>query len=275
MIGWVDNKDYDNICRLNVFNNIDKIDTSIAFSEARSKIEYLIPEFIKYISGDRTKSKIYGQIKRFYTEEVIYLNNNVLDHNIDNLENMDTIIENSSNLTKDLRVVIIKDPLRLTNISGYEFITYNRNGNHINTLFIEDKSFDIKFIFSICLKLFDNVLTSYLHEIGVPINNNIIALNYNGNNSTGIAKFIVDYMYELLYPFCKSLKIESDDEMDAILKHISNSNFSVIPINDIEDIYNLISKTLRGRADNYDYIGEIIKIKEYIEMNQSLQNLPF
>ena len=106
------------------FNNLDFIDTDPAFKKARESIEFFIPEFIRYISGDRTKSKVYGNIRKYYPEELIFMNNNILD-NIDDLKNIDTIIENSCSLYKNLRIVILKEDISLTNITGYDILSFN------------------------------------------------------------------------------------------------------------------------------------------------------
>lgn len=271
MIGWISDVN----SNTDVFDNMDFVDTAPAFKDARAKIEYIIPAFIKYISGDRTKSKIYGQIKRFYPEELIYMDNNIVEHNIDKLQSIDTLIEDSCALTKDLRVVVIKDRLQLTSISGYEFISFTKGENHINTLFIEDKDIDIKFTFSICLKLFDNIIMSCLYDNKVPVNDGVIRLRYNGINIMQISRFIVDYMYELLYPFEKSLKLEND-EIEALIRHISKSNHEILKEETLLDLYRLIVDTLRGRADNYDYIEFIIRIMKEIRDNAKSQiNLPF
>ena len=271
MIGWIS----DINLNADVFDNMNYIDTAPAFKDAREKIEYIIPTFIKYISGDRTKSKIYGQIKRFYPEELIYMDRNIVEHNINNLQDIDTLIEDSCSLSKDLRVVIIKDRLQLSSISGYEFISFTKGENHINTLFIEDKKFDVKFVFSICLKLFDNILVSCLYDNKIPVNDGTIRLRYNGINLIEISKFIMDYFYELLYPFEKSLKLE-EGEIIAIIKHITSYNHNILKEDTLLDLYNLIVNTLRGRADNYDYTEFIIRIMgEIYDVANSQLKLPF
>ena len=269
MIRWSDETS------ASIFNNINLIDADPAFKEARSNIEYLIPGFIKYISGDRTKSKIYGQIKRFYPEELIYMDRNIVEHNTEKLQDIDTLIEDSCALSKNLRVVLIKDKLQLSSISGYEFITFTKGDNHITTLFIEDKEdLTIKFTFSICLKLFDIIITNSLHDNGIPVDKDIINLAYSGNNEIELSKFIVDYLYELVYPFDKSLIIKKE-ELPSIVSHIYNYN-PVIESEYIEELFELVHNTNTGRADNYDYIGFIIKIINHIEDAQAGQlKLPF
>ena len=70
MIAWVDDINHDESVKS--FNNINLIDTESIFKIAREKINFIIPSFIKYISGDRTKSKIYGKIRKFYPEELSF-----------------------------------------------------------------------------------------------------------------------------------------------------------------------------------------------------------
>lgn len=271
MLSWISDVNLNT----DVFDNMNYIDTAPAFKDARAKIEYIIPAFIKYISGDRTKSKIYGQIKRFYPEELIYMDRNIVEHNTDNLQDIDTLIEDSCALSRDLRVVIIKDRLQLSSISGYEFISFTKGENHINTLFIEDRDTDVKFTFSICLKLFDNILMSCLYDNKIPVNDGTIKLRYNGVNLMQISKFIVDYMYELLYPFEKSLKLEKD-EIKAIALHIAKANYNILKEESILDLYYIIVDTLRGRADDYDYTEFIIRIMgEIYEDAQAQLKLPF
>ena len=272
MIGWVNDIHINDAYKLNAFNNINMIDTSVAFKDARGKIWYIIPAFIKYISGDRTKSKIYGQIKRFYPEELLFMERNIIEHNIDNIKNIDMLMEDSCTLSKDLRIVVIKDKLRLSSISGYEFISFTKGDNHINTLFIENREIDVKFTFSICLKLFDNIILSCLHNIGIPVNDSIIALNYNDNNLLDISKFIVDYMYELIYPFEKSL-IVNKEEVTPIVNHIYNSNFKIIDSDIIEDLYELVHDTLHDKADDYDYIEFILDMTDKLESSHNVLHI--
>lgn len=264
MIGWIS----DAGSSASIFDNINYIDTAPAFKEARQKIEFIIPSFIKYISGDRTKSKIYGQIKRFYPEELIYMDKNILEHNINNIQNIDTLIEDSCTLNKDLRVVVVKDKLQLSSITGYEFVTFTRGDNHINTLFIEDKELDVKFTFSICLKLFDIIITSCLYDNKIPVNDRTIRFRCDDNNLIYLSKFIVDYFYELLYPFEKSLALEKD-EINAIVLHIARANCNVLEDDTITDLYYLMVDMLRGRADDYDYTEFIIRVMDELKHNDN------
>ena len=118
MIGFLENIISENNNQVPYYETMNYIDTNIAFKESRSKLEYLLPEFIKYLGGDRSKSILYGNIKKFYPEEAIYLYRNVRDHNIDDVENIDYIVDSSCILSKDIRIIVIKDEYALKSKSA-------------------------------------------------------------------------------------------------------------------------------------------------------------
>lgn len=271
MIGFVKSVFNNLDDKITPFSNINYVDTGSAFLEARKTIDYIIPEFIKYISGDRKKSKIYGKIKKFYPEEIMFMDrniskksNNIPEQNIDHIKNADIIIEDSCSIYSDLRVVIINNDFNLSSISGYDIITFTKGEKHINTIFIQDNAATIPFTFVICLKLFDRIILNELSELNIPIYNNTIPLLKCSTDTMHVAKFIVDYLYELIYPFYNNLRVEKD-EMDSLLKNIYNYNFNIIELDTIKDLFTLIKDSERGLADNYDYIAFIMKVQEELE----------
>lgn len=264
MIGFA--KDVEASCpySINSFSNFDFVDTDVIFEEARKKIEFFIPEFIRYISGDRRKSKIYGMIRKYYTEELMYMNDNIFGSKIE-LKNMDTIIEDSCAIYKDLRVVILNEDINMSNISGYDIITFTKTqDNIINTVFIQDTKVDAKMATDICLKLFDKIIISCMYKYGVPVvGGKYISLAYDGTNGFKVSKFIYDYMYELLYQFTGKIIIE-DKDLPNIVYLISRSNYNIMSEDQLTELYKHI-KNRYDIADKYDYIEMIAKYQAELE----------
>ena len=248
------------------FLNLEYMDTGQALNKARKNIEYIIPEFIKYISGNRAKSKVYGKIKKFYPEELIFMDKNIIDNANYDIKNKDVIIEDSCSIYPDLRVVVINENFQLTAISGYDIITFTKGDRHINTIFIQDKKNDIPFTFILCMKLFDRIILNSLSDLNIPIYVDTIPLLPNERNTSYIAKFVVDYLYELIYPFYNSLSLEKN-EIDGLLENVFLSNYKIIDLSTIKDLFCLIKDANRNMADDYDYIGFIIKVEEEIRLN--------
>ena len=253
------------------FNNLDFIDTDPAFKKARESIEFFIPEFIRYISGDRTKSKVYGNIRKYYPEELIFMNNNILD-NIDDLKNIDTIIENSCSLYKNLRIVILKEDISLTNITGYDILSFNKNGIFINTVFIQDMKVDTKLAFNMCLKLFDNILLNTLYNYNIPVYcSKYVPMLYDGNNGFKVSKFIIDYFYELLLPFVTKISVEKE-EIEELAYLLSKSNFQIMSEEELVTLYKFIKEKQKGVVDDFDYIGIIMKYQAKLEKNELMDD---
>lgn len=248
------------------FTNINYVDTAPAFSKARKNIEYIIPEFIKYISGNRAKSKVYGTIKRFYPEELIFMDKNIIDNGDHDIKNKDVVIEDSCSIYSDLRVVIINENFQLSSIAGYDMISFTKGDKHINTVFIQDKKADIPFTFILCMKLFDRIILNSLSELNIPIYANTISLLPNDIDTTSVAKFVVDYLYELMYPFHNSLSLDNK-EVEALIENIFVSNYRIIDLSTLKDLFCLIKDTSRNMADDYDYIGFVMKVEEEIKLN--------
>ena len=236
------------------FTNFRLIDTSIAFKDARKKIEYMIPELTRYLSGDRTKSKVYGSIKKFYPEEIMYMDSEILSDN-ENIKNNDYIIEDSCNIYPDLRVIVVKENIYLPAISGYDIVSCTRGNTHINTIFVQDGNLDAKTIFSICLKIFDLIIISSLYPMGIPITNgNLIQLELNTfDNNNAVHKFITDYIFELIYPFHKNFNME-DKDMDDILKTIQSSNYQILDDDQISKLNELVKDEIKGLNNDYDLV---------------------
>ena len=266
MIGFVDNMlDGKKGVAIPTFENISYIDTKPIFEQARHTIEYLLPEFIKYIGGNRSRARLYGNIKKFYPEEAVYLYRKVLDHNINTLKDVDYIVEESCSLYPELRIIIVKEGLRLENIAGYDIISFTKNGKHYNTVVISDCGINDRIIFNMCLKLFDSIIMGYLSEYNIPITaEKYIALNYNGINSTVICKFIIDYIVELLYPFDAKIKLEKN-EIEDIIATIFVSNFQILSSELIHKIYDYVHGTINGTHDEYDYIALIIHLEDDLD----------
>lgn len=262
MIGFV--KDIINSGSNNIisFTNLDLVDTGIIFEEIRKKIDFFIPEFIRYITGDKRKSKIYGTIRKYYTEEIMYMNDNVFD-NID-LRNLDIIIEDSCAIYKDLRVVVLDEKINLSSITGYDIISYTRNDYTIHTIFIEDTKIDTKTAISICLKLFDRIMVSTLYKYNIPVNNSkIISLVYDGSNGFKVSKFIYDYFYELLYPFTGKIITEEKD-LPNIVFQLSRANFEILSEDQLVELYNYI-KNKYNDEDKYGYIELVAQYQQVLE----------
>lgn len=265
MIGFADNMTVgENIICLPTFDNISYIDTAPIFDAARKTIEYQLPELINYISGKRTRARLYGNIKKFYPEEAVYLYNNIMNHNLDNFRNIDTVVDQSSALYPELRVILLNEDLRLENITGYDIISFTKNGKRINTVIISDCGINDKIIFNICLKVFDSVIMGELSKYNIPIvAEKYIPLKYNGTNGTVLCKFIIDYMVELLYPFDAKIRLQKN-EIEDIINTIFISNFQILSPELIHDIYDYIHGTINGTYDNYDYIALIVKLKQHL-----------
>lgn len=242
------------------------VDTAPVFDRARKNIRYFIPEFLKYISGDRSKSKIYGKIKKFYPEELIFMDKNIVEYADKDIKEIDIAIEDSCSIYSDLRVIIINDKYQLTSISGYDILSFTKGDKHINTVFIQiDKTTNMPTVFSLCLKLFDNIIINELSSLNVPIyTNNLIPLYVTADNSSQVAKFIVDYLYELIYPFYNSLTLKNN-EIEGLLDNAHRFNFGVVSLNTFKDLYYLIKDTSKGLADYYNYIAFVIKVEEEVK----------
>ena len=248
------------------FTNFDLIDTSIAFEEARKKIDFLIPEFTRYINGDRRKSKVYGNIKKFHEEEIMFINDNVFESNSMELKNLDNVIEDSCVIYRDLRVVILKENVNLSSITGYDMITFSRHNidDPINTVFIQDMKINTKTAISICLKLFDRILISYLHKYNIPITGSkFVSLIYDGANGFKLSRFIYDYFGELLYPFTKKIIIE-DKDLSDIAFQLSRANFEILSEDQIIELFNFI-KQKDEDTDKFDYIELVARYQQSLE----------
>lgn len=252
------------------FTNFDFVDTYPAFKKAREEIEFLIPEFIKYISGDRVKSKVYGNIKKYFPEELVFMNNNILENNVDNIKNIDTIIEDSCSIYKNLRVVILKEDINLTNIIGYDIVSYTNKDVFTNTIFIQDMKVDTRLAFNMCIKLFDNIIVNNLYKNNIPVHcSKYIPVLFNGDNGFKVSKFIIDYYYELLYPFATKIATEKK-EVEEIAYRINKYNFEIISEDQLINLYKFISDKENGIVDDFDYLGLImdyekdLSIKDFI-----------
>jgi hypothetical protein len=253
----------DSVSNIPSFSNFDFIDTDIIFEESRKKIDFFIPEFVRYISGDRRKSKIYGIIRKYYTEELIYINDNILDSNVD-MKNFDTLIEDSCSIYRDLRVVILNEDIDISNITGYDIISFTRNDNTIYTVFIQDTKVDAKLATSICLKLFDKIIVTNLYKFGIPVfRSNYISLDFNGVDGFKVSKFIYDYFYELLYPFTGKIITDKND-VSNIAYQLSRTNFEILSEDQLIELYDHI-KTRYDSTDKYDYIELIAKYQAGLE----------
>jgi hypothetical protein len=247
------------------FSNFNFIDTYDAFKEASDKITFIIPEFIKYISGNRTKSKVYGQIRNYYTDELIYMNSEILNANVQNMKNVDTIIEDSCSIYKDLRVVILKDNVSVSNIAGYEIVSFMSKDTYINTIFIEDIKMDTRLAFDICIALFDKIITRCLYENNVPVICSKYISLYRGDiNLFKVSKFIFDYFYELLRPFVEKITIE-DKELSDIVYKLSKYNFNILSEEELEELYRVVDKIYKGYADYFDYLELVVKYQDKLE----------
>lgn len=254
-----------NISNANTFNNFNFIDTDAAFEKSREEIEFLIPEFIKYISGDRTKSKVYGNIKKYYPEELVFMNNNILDNEVNDLQNIDTIIEDSCIIYKNLRIVILKENISLTNITGYDILSYTKGDIFINTIFIQDMEVDTRLAFSICLKLFDNIILHNLYKHNVPVFcSKYVSLLYNGDNGFNVAKFVIDYFYELLLPFVTKISVEQN-EVEELAYQINKSNYDIISEEELVTLYKFINNKYQGITDKFDYLGLILDYQSKLD----------
>ena len=145
-------------------------------------------------------------------------------------------------------------------------ISFTKGDKHINTVFIQDKKADIPFTFILCMKLFDRIILNSLSELNIPIYANTISLLPNDIDTTSVAKFVVDYLYELMYPFHNSLSLDNK-EVEALIENIFVSNYRVIDLSTLKDLFCLIKDTSRNMADDYDYIGFVMKVEEEIKLN--------
>lgn len=246
-------------------SNFDYIDTSSCLNSAREKIQFLIPEFIRYISGDRTKSKIYGKIKRYYLDEVLYIS-----ENISSGTNTGEDIEDSCSIYNNLRVIVINKDAILSSISGYDVISFMKNTLYINTVFIQDMNLTTDMAFDICLKLFDNIITKELSEdknINV-LSSKCIPLYYDQLMVYKLSRFIVDYFVELLYPFYKNISINSK-ELEKIIYSINTRNFDIISEDMLNNIYNYIRFNIKGVAEDNSYEDLILKYAEELKAKYS------
>lgn len=264
-----------NIPDADVFSNFDFIDTDSAFKKAREEIDFMIPEFIKYISGDRTKSKVYGCIKKYYPEELVFMNNNILENNVNDLKNIDTIIEDSCTIYKNLRVVILKENISLTNIIGYDIVSFTKGDVFINTVFIQDMKIDTRLAFNMCIKLFDNIILNNLYRNNIPVySSKYISLLYNGNNGFKVSKFIIDYFYELLLPFVTKISVEKK-EVEELAYQINKSNFQIMSEEELVTLYEFINDKYKNNVDDYEYLGLILdyQIKLDTKSNDELEEV--
>lgn len=276
MIGFVEDisSQLSNNIGIEAFSNFNYIDTTPAFKEARDMINFIIPEFIKFISGDRRKSKVYGNIKKYYPEELVYINDNIIENDVNDLKNIDTIIEDSCSIYKNLRVVILKENMSLTNIKGFDILSLKKGEIFINTVFIEDVEVDTKLAFNICVNLFDKIITSTLYKYNIPvICSKYIPLLYTGDNGFEVSTFIVDYFYELLYPFAKNISTEKK-EMEDIYYIISSTNFEIISQDLLAEIYKYINNSFKGYGDDFDYIGIIMDYQCMLEQHSKVYGIP-
>jgi len=257
MIGFIEDMSNVSDIALTPLSNFSLIDPDPAFKDAISKMTFIIPEFIKFISGDRKRSKMYGNIKQYYPEELVYMNDNILERNIASIKNIDTIIEDSCTLYKDLRVVVLKENITLTNIMGYDILSIKKGEFYINTIYIQDMTMDTKLAFNICVKLFDKILMSSLYDIGIPVFDSKYIPIYGSDKPFIICKFIIDYFITLLTPFVTKIEV-SDKELEDITYTISKSNFNIIDQDMLYKVYKHIFNKNNGADDDYDYIGLIM-----------------
>ena len=249
MIGFVEDMSNVSNVALTPLSNFNLIDPDPAFKDAINKMTFIIPEFIRFISGDRGRSKIYGNIKQYYPEELVYMNDNILEHNVANIKNIDTFIEDSCNLYKDLRVVILKDTITLSNIMGYDILSIRKKDTYINTIYIQDMTMDTKLAFNIC-----TIDSKY-----IPI--------YSDEKSFSACKFIVDYFITILTPFVDKIEL-SDKEVEDITYNLAKSNFNIMDQEIIEKIYKHIINKNSGIDDDYDYIGIIMNYQRSFNKNE-------
>lgn len=266
MIGFVEDMSNVSNVALTPLSNFNLIDPDPAFKDAINKMTFIIPEFIRFISGDRGRSKIYGNIKQYYPEELVYMNDNILEHNVANIKNIDTFIEDSCNLYKDLRVVILKDTITLSNIMGYDILSIRKKDTYINTIYIQDMTMDTKLAFNICTKLFDKILVSSLYDIGIPVFDSKYIPIYSDEKSFSACKFIVDYFMTILTPFVDKIEL-SDKEVEDITYNLAKSNFNIMDQEIIEKIYKHIINKNNGIDDDYDYIGIIMDYQRSFNKN--------
>lgn len=250
------------------FSDFDFVDTDPAFLKAREQIDFLIPEFIKYISGDRTRSKVYGNIKKYYPEELIFMNNNILDNNANSLNNIDTIVEDSCALYSNLRIVILKGPISLPNITGFDILSFTKGDIFINTIFIQDIKVNTMLAFNICIKLFDRIILNNLYNHNIPVHcSKYVPILYDGTNGFQVSKFIIDYFYELLFPFVNKISV-TDEELREIAHYLSKSNFEIIHEDYlIDQIFKFIKNKQKGIEDDFDYLELIMNYQNILEDN--------
>jgi hypothetical protein len=252
MIGFV--KDiaplYEN--GVSAFTNLNFVDTSIPFEEARAKIDFFIPEFTKYTSGNRKRTKLYGEIRKYYIEELIYMNDNLYEE-ID-LKNLDNFIETSCALYKDLRIVVLGDNISMPNITGFDIISFTRSDTVIHTLFMQDEKVNVKTSINMCLKLFDEIIVTSLYKHNIPITGNkFVSLIKDGTNGFKVSKFIYDYFYELLYPFAKKMVLDEKD-LNYLICLLSKYNFEILSEEELLELYNHIKDSYATEYNYYDLI---------------------
>ena len=257
MIGFIEDMSNVSNIALTPLSSFSLIDPDPAFKEAISKMTFIIPEFIKFISGDRKRSKVYGNIKQYYPEELVYMNDNILERNVTNIKEIDNIIEDSCTLYKDLRVVILKDNITLSNIMGYDILSLKKRDSYINTIYIQDMTMDTKLAFNICTKLFDKILVSSLYNIGIPVFDSKYIPIYSDEKSFSACKFVVDYFMTILTPFIEKIEL-SEKEVEDITYNLFKSNFEIMDQDMIIRIYKHIIDKNNGVDDDYDYIGIIM-----------------
>ena len=69
-----------------------------------------------------------------------------------------------------------------------------------------------------------------------------------------------------MYPFHNSLSLDNK-EVEALIENIFVSNYRIIDLSTLKDLFCLIKDTSRNMADDYDYIGFVMKVEEEIKLN--------
>ena len=249
------------------FDNFDMVDITDSIKAADKSATFVVPELVKYLSGNRIKSKMYGKIKKFYSEELMYLIENITISKISkfDIEYTENIMVDSCSIYKDIRVIVLKENVYLdNNTSGFDILSYRRGDQYINTIIVQDTEVDTRTVFKICLRLFDILILNNLNNINIPIvKNRFIPLYYDGTDSVQLSKFVIDYLIGLATPFYELFKLTEND-ISELTYQLATSNFNIISEDLVEEIFTFIAD---DTDDNYEYIKLITKYNEYIKGN--------
>ena len=177
---------------------------------SETSVQYKSDEITNFLFGDYKRMEMYGKIKQFYPEELIYLK-----QNIDNLSSItkddllnigENVISKSVNIGTNLRLFILVPDATFNNVTGFDIYKFYKNDRQIISIFIEDKELTTAEFFMLISNYVSAKYDYGLYQTGLQLDTiSLDTININ------IKLFAIRYLIFIINDIIKICKMNNKD----------------------------------------------------------------